>query len=99
MYRQRPQPLFVLPSFILEAIVRDESAPAPAPRRTVSVERAGQILGVSRRTVYYRIRQGLIETKPLGSRGQRVYEDTLTSSVGSHGEAVKMGRAGSSINS
>jgi excisionase family DNA binding protein len=40
--------------------------------RTVFVEHAAEILGVSRRTVYYRIREGKLRTERTANGSQRV---------------------------
>ena len=50
-----------------------------AMSRSVSMERACRILGVSRRTVYYWIKDGRLQTTrtPLGS--QRVLTDSVRS--------------------
>jgi predicted site-specific integrase-resolvase len=60
----------------MDELVKSEVVP---PRRpTVSIAQAAQILGVSRRTVYNRIRDGLVETKRLShANGTRVYVDSL----------------------
>lgn len=45
--------------------------------RSVSIDQAAQLLGVSRRTVYYRIREGrLLTIRTLGG-SQRVLVDSL----------------------
>ena len=51
----------------------------PALTRSISLVRAGDILKVSRRTLYYWIKQGRIQTirTPLGS--QRVLIDSVRS--------------------
>ena len=52
---------------------------APGTARSVSLVRAGQILGISRRTLYYWIRDGRLRTilTPLGS--QRVLMESVRS--------------------
>lgn len=47
-------------------------------RPSVSIERAGALLGVSRRTVYNMLGDGRLEGKRLSTRGRRVYVDSLT---------------------
>lgn len=46
------------------------------PRRSVSLEQAGRLLGVSRRTVYHRIADGRLQTIRVG-KSQRVLCDSL----------------------
>jgi excisionase family DNA binding protein len=52
----------------------------PGATRSVSLVQAGQILGVSRRTLYYWIRDGRLKTvrTPLGS--QRVLMESVRTS-------------------
>jgi len=45
--------------------------------RSVFVERAAEILGVSRRTVYYRIREGRLRTIRTRCGSQRVLVDSI----------------------
>jgi excisionase family DNA binding protein len=45
--------------------------------RSVFVDRAAEILGVSRRTVYYRIRQGRLRTIRTRCGSQRVLLDSI----------------------
>ena len=45
--------------------------------RSVSIEQAAQILGVSRRTVYYRIRDGRLRTIRTLGGSQRVLMDSV----------------------
>ena len=45
--------------------------------RSVSIEQAAQILGVSRRTVYYRIRDGRLRTIRTIGGSQRVLMDSV----------------------
>ncbi len=57
----------------------DESYPGVAPRigRSVSLDQAAEILGVSRRTIYNRIRDGrLLTIRTLGG-SQRVLVDSM----------------------
>ena len=61
---------------------RCASAPASFVRfwdrmRSVFVERAAEILGVSRRTVYYRIREGRLRTIRTRCGSQRVLVDSI----------------------
>jgi len=49
----------------------------PQLGRSVTIERAAQILGVSRRTVYYRISEGVLQTIRTRGGSQRVVVDSL----------------------
>jgi excisionase family DNA binding protein len=50
----------------------------PRLGRSVSLEHAAQILGVSRRTIYNRIREGRLQTvRTLGGSQRVVLDDTL----------------------
>jgi excisionase family DNA binding protein len=55
------------------------SQPEFQPRvgRSVSIEQAAQLLGVSRRTVYYRIRDGRLRTIRTLGGSQRVLMDSV----------------------
>jgi excisionase family DNA binding protein len=46
--------------------------------RTVFVEEAARLLGVSRRTVYYRIRQGKLVTVKTPGGSSRVLVDSIS---------------------
>jgi len=46
-------------------------------RRSVLLDHAAELLGVSRRTVYYRIREGRLTTIRTRSGSQRVLLDSL----------------------
>ncbi|MGE0815899.1 MAG: excisionase family DNA-binding protein [Vicinamibacterales bacterium] len=50
---------------------------APQLGRSVSIERAAEILGVSRRTVYYRISEGVLQTIRTRGGSQRVVVESL----------------------
>ena len=54
-------------------------APLPQLGRSVTIERAAEILGVSRRTVYYRISGGVLQTIRTRGGSQRVVVDSLLS--------------------
>lgn len=49
----------------------------PQLGRSVSIEQAAQLLGVSRRTVYYRIRDGRLRTIRTIGGSQRVLTDSV----------------------
>ena len=49
----------------------------PQVGRSVSIEQAAQLLGVSRRTVYYRIRDGRLRTIRTLGGSQRVLLDSV----------------------
>ena len=49
----------------------------PQIGRSVSIEQAAQLLGVSRRTVYYRIRDGRLRTIRTLGGSQRVLMDSV----------------------
>ena len=49
----------------------------PQVWRSVSIEQAAQLLGVSRRTVYYRIRDGRLRTIRTIGGSQRVLMDSV----------------------
>ena len=45
--------------------------------RSVTIDQAAQMLGVSRRTVYYRIREGRLRTVRTSGGSQRVLMESL----------------------
>jgi excisionase family DNA binding protein len=45
--------------------------------RSVMIDQAAELLGVSRRTVYYRIREGRLQTIRTPCNSQRVLVDSL----------------------
>jgi len=49
----------------------------PQLGRSVTIERAAEILGVSRRTVYYRISDGVLQTIRTRGGSQRVVVESL----------------------
>ena len=61
------------------------SRPEFQPRlgRSVSIEQAAQLLNVSRRTVYYRIRDGRLRTIRTLGGSQRVLMDSVEEMRGS----------------
>jgi excisionase family DNA binding protein len=56
----------------------------PQVGRSVSIEQAASILGVSRRTVYYRIRDGRLRTIRTLGGSQRVLMDSVEEMRGAH---------------
>jgi len=54
----------------------------PQLGRSVSIEQAAQLLGVSRRTVYYRIRDGRLRTIRTLGGSQRVLMDSVEATRG-----------------
>ena len=56
----------------------------PQVGRSVSIEQAAQLLGVSRRTVYYRIRDGRLQTIRTLGGSQRVLLDSVDEMRASH---------------
>ncbi|MEP6783571.1 MAG: helix-turn-helix domain-containing protein [Acidobacteriota bacterium] len=56
----------------------------PHVGRSVSIEQAAQLLNVSRRTVYYRIRDGRLRTIRTLGGSQRVLMDSVEETRSSH---------------
>ena len=56
----------------------------PQVGRSVSIEQAAQLLNVSRRTVYYRIRDGRLRTIRTLGGSQRVLTDSVDDMRASH---------------
>lgn len=56
----------------------------PQVGRSVSIEQAAQLLNVSRRTVYYRIRDGRLRTIRTLGGSQRVLMDSVEAMRGAH---------------
>ena len=56
----------------------------PRIGRSVSIEQAAQLLGVSRRTVYYRIRDGRLRTIRTLGGSQRVLVDSVEEMRSAH---------------
>ncbi len=57
-------------------------------RRSVLIDQAVEMLGVSRRTVYYWIRQGRLQTIRTRCGSQRVLLSSMASLSHSHGSAA-----------
>ena len=55
---------------------------APRIGRSVSLDHAAELLGVSRRTIYNRIREGRLQTIRTLGGSQRVLVDSMQSSAG-----------------
>ena len=55
-----------------------ESGPDRRIGRSVSLDHAAELLGVSRRTIYNRIREGRLQTIRTLGGSQRVLVDSLT---------------------
>ncbi|HVH25994.1 MAG TPA: helix-turn-helix domain-containing protein [Vicinamibacterales bacterium] len=53
------------------------SSPVPLVRRSVFVDDAAALLGVSRRTVYYRIREGRLRTIRTRGGSQRILLESI----------------------
>lgn len=62
------------------------SQPEFQPRvgRSLSIEQTAQLMGVSRRTVYYRIRDGRLRTIRTLGGSQRVLVDSVEELRGTH---------------
>jgi len=60
-----------------QPVANDEPDFHPQVGRSVSIEQAAQLLGVSRRTVYYRIRDGRLRTIRTLGGSQRVLMDSV----------------------
>jgi len=61
----------------LSSLSSSEHQFQPQVGRSVSIEQAAQLLGVSRRTVYYRIREGRLRTIRTLGGSQRVLTDSV----------------------
>jgi excisionase family DNA binding protein len=55
----------------------DTPTAVPQLGRSVTIQRAAEILGVSRRTVYYRISEGVLQTIRTRGGSQRVVVESL----------------------
>ena len=67
----------------LQPLAFSHSVFQPQLGRSVSIEQAAQLLGVSRRTVYYRIRDGRLRTIRTIGGSQRVLTDSVEEMRGS----------------
>jgi excisionase family DNA binding protein len=61
----------------VQPVTYSQSELQPQVGRSVSIEQAAQLLGVSRRTVYYRIRDGRLRTIRTLGGSQRVLLDSV----------------------
>jgi excisionase family DNA binding protein len=57
--------------------VSEPTGAAPVVRRSVFVDDAAALLGVSRRTVYYRIREGRLRTIRTRCGSQRILVESI----------------------
>jgi excisionase family DNA binding protein len=64
--------------------VSDSLSSHPPLGRSVTIDQAAQLIGVSRRTVYYRIREGRLRTIRTLGGSQRVLVESLQELVLSH---------------
>ena len=68
----------------VQSLTQNESEFQPRVGRSVSIEQAAQLLTVSRRTVYYRIRDGRLRTIRTLGGSQRVLMDSVEEMRGAH---------------
>ncbi len=61
----------------VQTLTGSEREIQPQVGRSVSIEQAAQLLAVSRRTVYYRIRDGRLRTIRTRGGSQRVLMDSV----------------------
>jgi excisionase family DNA binding protein len=61
----------------------------PQVGRSVSIDQAAQLLGVSRRTIYNRIRDGRLETVRTLGGSQRVVLDSLHEAARLNGDRLR----------
>jgi len=61
----------------VQPVTYSQSEFQPQVGRSVSIEQAAQLLGMSRRTVYYRIRDGRLRTIRTLGGSQRVLLDSV----------------------
>ena len=60
-----------------EIAMRDSQIDPLTERHSLFIEEAAAMLGVSRRTIYYRIREGKLQTVHVGGGTQRVLMESL----------------------
>lgn len=68
----------------VQTLTGSEREIQPQVGRSVSIEQAAQLLAVSRRTVYYRIRDGRLRTIRTRGGSQRVLMDSVDQLRGAH---------------
>ena len=68
----------------IQTLTYSERGFQPRVGRSVSIEQAAQLLAVSRRTVYYRIREGRLRTIRTLGGSQRVLMDSVDEMRGTH---------------
>lgn len=68
----------------VQTLVENQQDFQPQVGRSVSIEQAAQLLGVSRRTVYYRIRDGRLRTIRTLGGSQRVLMDSVDEMKAAH---------------
>ena len=68
----------------VQSLTFNQSDFQPQVGRSVSIEQAAQLLGVSRRTVYYRIRDGRLRTIRTLGGSQRVLMDSVEEMRAAH---------------
>jgi excisionase family DNA binding protein len=68
----------------VQTLTYSEAHFQPQVGRSVSIEQAAQLLAVSRRTVYYRIRDGRLRTIRTLGGSQRVLLDSVEEMRGSN---------------
>lgn len=68
----------------VQTLTASRSEFQPRVGRSVSIEQAAQLLSVSRRTVYYRIREGRLRTIRTLGGSQRVLMDSVEQIRASH---------------
>ena len=68
----------------VQTLASSEPEFQPQVGRSVSIEQAAQLLTVSRRTVYYRIRDGRLRTIRTRGGSQRVLMDSVEAMRGAH---------------
>ena len=64
-------------SLMNSAVFEQQQEPQPRLGRSVTIDQAAQLLGLSRRTVYYRIREGRLRTIRTIGGSQRVLLDSM----------------------
>jgi excisionase family DNA binding protein len=67
---------------------------APRPERSLFIDDAARLLGVSRRTVYYRIREGRLRTIRTRCGSQRVLMSSVETLLGERRTSDLPGTAG-----